>query len=96
MIKKIAEMHTGSSELNSHEEEFVAKESEKNQDLYDCVDEEELPLSAEEKVLAEGDVTDFLNSIIIDSIDKDEELGLGSFVEQIGINCDQSKFTDRN
>jgi hypothetical protein len=31
--------------------------------------------------LAEGDVTDFLNSRIIDSIDKDEELGLGSFLE---------------
>ncbi len=32
-------------------------------------------------ILAEGDVTDFLNSRIIESIDKDEELGLGSFVE---------------
>jgi hypothetical protein len=38
-----------------------------------------LRLSAEEKVLAEGDITDFLNSRIIESIEKDEELELDSF-----------------
>jgi hypothetical protein len=38
-----------------------------------------LPLSAEEKVLAEGDVTNFLNSKTIEFIEKDEEKEMDAF-----------------
>jgi hypothetical protein len=40
-----------------------------------------LPLSAEEKVLDEGDVTDFYKSRIIESIDKDQESEMDSFAK---------------